>query len=449
MRLSTDELAAATDGEVIGDVVEVEGASIDTRGDVAGRLFVPIVAARDGHDFIDTAVATGAAAYLTSRDDRSGRPAVRVDDTLDALLDLGRLARRHLGDRVVGITGSVGKTSTKDLLAAVLGTTWRTTANKASFNNEMGVPLTLLDAPDGTEAVITEMGARGVGHIAMLCDIASPTVGIVTAIEGAHLEQFGSLEQVAVAKGELVEALPHTGTAVLNADQDLVASLASRTRAQVVRYGVHARSADVVAEGVTLDDELRARFTLRSAWGSTPVRLAVRGRHQVGNALAAASAGLALGVSIERVGEALAGASLSPMRMDLRRRADGLLVLDDSYNANPASTSAALHAMAELPVRRRVAVLGVMAELGADEAAGHERVARLAESLGVDVIAVGSDAYGGPGVERVADVAAARERLGELGLGDGDAVLVKGSRVAGLERVAQWLRTGADEAGSG
>jgi UDP-N-acetylmuramoyl-tripeptide--D-alanyl-D-alanine ligase len=137
------------------------------------------------------------------------------------------------------------------------------------------------------------------------------------------------------------------------------------------------------------------------------------------------------------------------MRMDLRRRADGLLVLDDSYNANPASTSAALHAMAELPVRRRVAVLGVMAELGADEAAGHERVARLAESLGVDVIAVGSDAYGGPGVERVADVTAARERLGELGLGDGDAVLVKGSRVAGLERVAQWLRTGADEAGSG
>ena len=439
MRLTTDDLAAAAGGEVLGEVADVDGASIDSRGDVAGRLFVPIVAERDGHDFIDTALAGGARAYLTSREDRSGRPAVRVSDTLDALLDLGRLARKHLGDRVIGVTGSVGKTSTKDLLASVLETTWRTTANKASFNNEMGVPLTLLEAPDGTEAVITEMGARRVGHIAMLCDVASPTVGIVTAIEGAHIEQFGSLEQVAVAKGELVEALPHTGIAVLNADQELVAALASRTRAQVVRYGVHVRDAHVIADDLVLDDELRARFILRSPWGSMPVRLAVRGRHQVGNALAAAATGLALGIPIEQVAEGLAGAALSPMRMDLRRRDDGLMVLDDSYNANPASTSAALHALSELSVQRRVAVLGVMAELGVDEEAGHSLVADLARSLDIAVISVGTDAYRGSGVEQVDDVGAAVEALERLGLGDGDAVLIKGSRVAGLERVAQWL----------
>lgn len=424
---------------MLGESAMVDGASIDSRSEVAGRLFVPIVAARDGHEFVDAALAAGAPAYLTMHDDQSGRSAVRVADTLDALLDLGRLARRHLGDRVVGVTGSVGKTSTKDLLAAVLETQWRTSANRASFNNEMGVPLTLLNAPDDTEAVVTEMGARGIGHIAMLCDVAAPTVGVVTAIEGAHLEQFGSVEQIAVAKGELVEALPHTGVAILNGDQPLVAGLAHRTRARVVRYGVVEQGVEVAAERVVLDDELRSRFELRSEWGNVAVRLAVRGRHQLGNALAAAAAGLAMGLSVEQVAEGLAEATLSPMRMDLRRRADGLLVLDDSYNANPASTSAALRSLAELPARRRIAVLGVMAELGRDEVAGHGRVAHLADELGISVIAVGTEAYGAQVDDQVDDVDAARRALERLGLGAGDVVLVKGSRVAGLERLAHAL----------
>ena len=396
---------------------------------------MPIVAERDGHDYIDDACRGGAAAYLTTQEDGTGRPAVRVPDTLAALLDLGRFARGKVPDRVVGITGSVGKTSTKDLLAAVLGARWTTTANRASFNNEMGVPLTLLDAPDKVEAVVVEMGARGVGHIAQLCEVARPTVGIVTAVEGAHLEQFGSLAQVARAKGELIEALPADGWAVLNADHPLVAEMAPRSPAPVIRYGLHAPDVEVSAESLRVDDELRTSFVLRSSWGSCEVRLAARGRHQVGNALAAAAAGLALGVPLDDLAEALGGATLSPMRMDVRRRGDGLLLVDDSYNANPASTAAALRALAELPSTRRVAVLGVMAELGPGSAAAHHEVAALAESLDIQVVAVGTDAYGAD-VQRVDDHQGALKVLAAADLGAGDVVLVKGSRVAGLEGVA-------------
>ncbi len=302
----------------------------------------------------------------------------------------------------------------------------------------MGVPLTLLDAPDGVEAVIVEMGARGLGHIAGLCEVARPTVGVVTAVAGAHLEQFGSLAQVARTKGELIEALPREGWAVLNADDPLVAEMAARSRATVVRYGLHAPAADVAAESVRVDHELRPSFVLRSSWGSCEVRLAARGRHQVSNALAAAAAGLALGVQVDDLAAALAGATLSPMRMDVKRRADGLLLIDDSYNANPASTAAALRALAELPSRRRVAVLGVMAELGAESDAAHREIALLAEELDVRVVAVGTDDYGAE-VERVDDHRAALDELAAADLGAGDVVLIKGSRVAGLERVARAL----------
>lgn len=438
MRLDTDTVAAATGGERLGEVVSFDGASIDSRSDIEGRLFVPIVAERDGHDFIDGALGAGARAYLTSRDDTTRRPAVRVADTAVALADLGRYARNRLPERVVGITGSVGKTSTKDLLAAVLATTFSTCANRASFNNELGVPLTLLSASEGTEAVVSEMGARGIGHIAMLCDIVRPTVGIVTAIAGAHLEMFGSLEQVAVAKGELVEALPASGTAVLNADYELVAGLAARTEAPVLRYGVDRADVDVHAADVRLDESLRACFGMHTPWGSIEVRLAAHGAHQVSNALGAAAAALASGVGLEDVASALATASLSPMRMDVRRRADGLVVIDDTYNANPTSTAAALRALAAVPAERRIAVLGEMAELGTGAAAGHREIGELASSLGIGVIAVGTGMYG-PDAHVVGDTGEVVILLGGAGLGDGDAVLVKGSRVAGLEAVARRL----------
>ncbi|MEJ7846102.1 MAG: UDP-N-acetylmuramoyl-tripeptide--D-alanyl-D-alanine ligase [Acidimicrobiales bacterium] len=440
MRFRTVDLAAAVGGTLHGGDVEVTGATTDSRAVASGALFVPIVAERDGHDFVAAAVAAGAGAVLTARavPPDLGVPAIAVADTGAALLDVGRLARRRLRTLVVGITGSVGKTSVKDLAAAALATRFPTAASERSFNNELGVPLTLANAPDGTRATVVEMGARGVGHVALLCDVAHPTVGVVTRVAAVHTEAFGSIEAVARSKGELIEALPAAGTAVLNADDWRVAAMATRTPARVLAYSaVGAPGADVVATAVVLDDELRPRFRLVSPWGEAAVALAVRGEHQVGNALAAAAAALACGCTPDEVAGGLAAAQLSPWRMELGRTPAGALVLNDAYNANPTSMAAALHALAALPARRRVAVLGVMAELGPSAAADHDAVAGLARQLGVAVVAVGTDAYGVAPVDGVDAVVAA---LGTLG--DGDAVLVKASRVAGLEHVAAALLAG-------
>ncbi len=438
MRFTVDELAAATGGRRTGPPTAVAGATTDSRAVTPGQLFVPVVGERDGHDYVAVAVAAGAPAYLTSRGPVTGldATAIEVDDTITALADVGRAARRRLTGPVVAITGSVGKTSAKDLTAAVLATRLRTAAALRSFNNELGVPLTLIEAPDDSEAVVVEMGARGIGHVAHLCTVARPTVGVVTTVGAAHLELFGSIDDVARGKGELVEALPVDGTAVLNAEDPRVAAMASRTSAAVLRYGRDPATADVVAEDVTLDEALRPRFTLCSPWGSASVRLEVRGRHMVGNALAAAAVGLALGVGPEAVARGLGEAALSPWRMEVGPGAGGVVVLNDAYNANPLSMRAALEALAALPAERRIAVLGPMAELGEGEGAAHQVVAELAASLGVVIVAVGSDLYG---VEPVADVDAAVARLAGLDLGRGDAVLVKASRVAGLERLAARL----------
>lgn len=436
MRFTAGEVAAATEGRLSGPDVDLDGVATDSRQDLAGRLFVPIVAERDGHDFVDDALANGAAAYLTSRTPGPGT-AIQVDDTLVALGAVGALARTRLPDRVIGVTGSVGKTSVKDLLAAALAPAFATTASERSFNNELGVPLTLANAPEGTEAAVVEMGARGIGHIRLLCGIARPTVGIVTAVGHVHTERFGTIDDVAAGKGELVEALPTTGTAILNADDERVAAMASRTTAAVVTYGLTRADADVTAADVAIDADLRPRFRLRSPWGETDVRLGVRGHHQVGNSLAAAAAALAAGAGLDHVAAGLAATVLSPWRMELQRTPAGALVLNDAYNANPLSVAAALRSLAALDARRRVAVLGTMAELGVVAEHEHRRVATLAASLGIRVIAVAERRYGG---EDVADIEEARSRLGELTAGD--AVLVKGSRVAGLERLAELLLAG-------
>lgn len=441
MRFTTAEVADVTGGEVFGRPTEVDGVSIDSRQVQAGELFVPMVAERDGHDFIGAALSAGAPAYLTSGPIEAGT-AIRVADTAAALQALGAYARRRLPDRVVGITGSVGKTSLKDLLAAAVGATWSTTASVGSFNNELGVPLTLTNAPEGTECTIVEMGARGLGHIAMLCGLARPTIGIVTMVAGVHLEQFRTIDDVAQGKSELVASLPAHGTAVLNADDERVAAMASRTDAQVVTFGT-AGAGDVQAEAITLDDELHPSFQLRSPWGNAAVRLGVAGGHQVTNAVGAAAAALAMGASVESVAEGLGRGRLSAMRMDLRRTASGALVLDDSYNANPTSMRGALEALAALPVRRRIAVLGTMHELGHDRDALHAATADHARQLGVTVISVSEDAYGIAEPDAVDDVGAALDRLHALGLADGDAVLVKASRSAGLDAVAAALRAGS------
>ena len=434
MQIRTVDLAAAVGGTLEGTDVIVDGASQDSRALAPGQLFVPLPGARDGHDFIEAALAAGATAYLSAGRLVDGATAVIVDDALAALRAAGRHARSLLPERVVGVTGSVGKTSVKDLLRAVLEQQWATAANLRSFNNEIGVPLTLLGAPDGTEAVVVEMGARGVGHIADLCEVASPTVGIVTRVAAVHTEVFGGLDDIAAAKGELVEALPDDGFAVLNAGDPAVVAMASRTSAHVITYG---KGGDVRAEQIVLDDDLCTRFQLVSEWGRHEVALPVRGLHQADNGLAAAAAGLVLGMEITAVAAGLGSAALSPWRMELTRAPSGALVLNDAYNANPTSVAAALESLQALPARRRVAVLGRMAELGDREADDHAAIGAQARELGIEVIAVAAPGYGGD------DVATAAEAIAALGdLGEGDAVLVKGSRVAGLETLAAALLEG-------
>ncbi len=417
-------------GELVGPDTVVDGAGQDSRTVEPGQLFVPVVDRRDGHDFIPDALARGAAAYLTAGPLHGGT-AIRVGDTAEALTALAAAARARLPELVVGITGSAGKTSTKDLVAAVLGTTLATHASHRSFNNELGVPITLLGAPDATEALVVEMGARSVGNIAHLCAVARPTIGVVTTIGPAHIEIFGSLAAIAHTKGELIESLPPTGTAVLNADHELVADMATRTRARVLGFGA---AGEVRATDVVLDGELRASFRLETPWGRAPVRLGARGVHNVHNALAAAAVGLVAGVPLDAVAEGLATTALSPLRMDLRRAPSGALVLDDSYNANPLSMEAALRALVSVDGDRHLAVLGVMAELGEHAAAEHAAIGRLALELGVDAVALVEPAYGLP---VVADIDAAEAWVGHLA--PGDVLLVKGSRVAGLERLADRL----------
>lgn len=430
MRFSTEDAASATRGTVHGPDVVFDGVSIDTRDDIGGKLFVPIVADRDGHAFIEDALSAGAAAYLTAQPPVGGT-AVVVDDTSLALAALGRAARERIDAPVIGITGSVGKTSVKDLLAATLAVRLRSSASRRNFNNELGVPITLTEAPDDVEAVVVEMGARGIGHIAELCEIAAPTVGVVTVVAEVHTEVFGTIEDVARGKGELVEALPPGGTAVLNAADERVRAMAGRTRAEVVLFG---EGGDVVAEELHVDQELRPRFRLRSPWGSADVRLDVRGVHQVDNALAAAAAAFSCGLSSDEVAAGLARGALSPWRMELKRTVEGAVVINDAYNASPTSMEAALRSLAHLDAGRRIAVVGTMAELGDGAAEAHARVAAVARDLGIEVLAVGEDRYG---VECVTDIDAAAARVEPLG--PRDAVLIKGSRVAGLERLADLL----------
>jgi UDP-N-acetylmuramoyl-tripeptide--D-alanyl-D-alanine ligase len=434
MRFRAAEVAEVVGGQLVGDDIEIDGARHDSREITGGELFVPLVDPRDGHDFIGVAIEAGAAAYFTAHEPVGGT-AIRVADPARALALLGAHARRRLPDRVVGITGSVGKTSCKDLASAAIGRHFETTASLRSFNNEYGVPLTLVNASPSAEAAIIEMGARGLRHIADLCAIADPTVGVVTTVDAVHTELFGDIHHVAMAKGELIEHLPRSGPAVLNDANPLVAAMAARAQASILRYG--SDRSEVQASKVVVDDELRASFLLHTPWGDAPVRLAVRGEHHVGNALAAASAALAVGVGLDEAAAGLGDAELSPWRMDLRVAPSGARVLNDAYNAGPASMEAALRALVRLDAVRHLAVLGPMAELGDHSAVAHRRIADVAAELGIQIIAVAAPEYDTLTVEHVADQESALAAIEPLRAAD--AVLVKGSRVAGLERLAQAL----------
>jgi len=448
------EVAEATGGRLADadpDAV-VAGVAVDSRAVRPGELFVALPGGRtDGSLFAAAAAEAGAAATLAREGAVFAGPRVEVADPLAALAALGTAVRDRSAATVVAVTGSNGKTTTKDLLAAALATTVATVANQASFNNEVGLPLTLTRIDPGTRAVVVEMGARGPGHIAALARLARPSVGVVVNVGESHLGMFGSREAIAKAKGELVESLPPDGTAVLNADDPQVAAMADRTVARVVTFG-QGPAAQVRAEAVTLDGDGRASFTLVTPAGTAEVTLPAPGEHLVSCALAAAAAAAVLGVGPAEVAAGLATATLSPMRMQVRRRPDGLTVVNDAYNANPSSMAAALKTLATLGRLggRTVAVLGEMAELGPAAAAEHDRIGRLATRLGIDrLVGVGE-----PGrvmvnaarmegmwpeeAEAVAGPDAALALLTPV-LGPDDVVLVKASRVVALDRVADAL----------
>jgi UDP-N-acetylmuramoyl-tripeptide--D-alanyl-D-alanine ligase len=457
--MSLPEIADVVGGTVVHDTgVRVDGpAFLDSRVAERDGLFVAIAGERvDGHDYAKSALAGGAAAVLSARD--TGLPGVVVDDPVPALAALARhslaVLHRATGVRVVALTGSQGKTSTKDVLAQVLAAAGTTVATYGSFNNELGLPLTVLRADEDTRFLVLEMGARHIGDLAVSCTVAPPLVSLVLNVGKAHMGEFGSQEAIAQAKGEIVEALPPAadgGVAVLNADDPLVSGMASRTTARVTRFGAH-RQADVRFEDVRLDDLGRPTYELVVGEERRTVALRLIGEHHATNTAAVAATALALDVPLDTVVDALATVTAtSPARMELVERADGVTVLNDAFNANPDSMRAALKTLAAIgrgrPAARTVAVLGEMLELGASSREEHDALGRLAVRLDIHQLVVVGDgakpihlgaclegSWGGESVF-VPDPDAALAWLREH-LAPGDVVLFKSSKSAQVRRVA-------------
>jgi UDP-N-acetylmuramoyl-tripeptide--D-alanyl-D-alanine ligase len=470
--LSLTEVAQVTGGSVVvppgldPSAVVVDGPVVtDSRESGPGGLYVARVGEHaDGHDFVSGAVERGAVAALVTRP-VEGVPCVVVADTQDAFAALAReVVRRLPGMAVVGITGSSGKTSTKDLLGTVLATAGPTVAPVGSFNSEVGVPLTVCRVTADTRFLVVEMGARGIGHVAYLAEMAPPRVGVVLNVGTAHVGEFGSRAAIATAKSELPAALPPEGLAVLNADDDAVRAMAAVTAARVVLVG-EAADADVRATDVALDAGGRASFTVHAPEGDRAVHLGLVGRHHVGNALAVVAVATELGLSLEAVCAALESARpVSRWRMEVVERADGVTLVNDAYNANPDSMRAALGALERMGEGRRTwAVLGTMLELGDESDALHAEVGAEVVAHGVDELVVvgpaaaalaagareagGAGPASGPTNTRVREVpdADAAEALLDAELAAGDVVLFKSSRDAGLRLLGDRLAGPGEE----
>jgi UDP-N-acetylmuramoyl-tripeptide--D-alanyl-D-alanine ligase len=455
--VSCDQLATIVRGEAVGvDPAAVVDAAvvIDSRAVVPGGLFVALPGEHvDGHDYVAAATAAGATVSLTARP-IDGSPCIVVEDPQVALGELARYVMGQLPDcQVIGLTGSQGKTSTKDLIAQLLSSYGPTVAPAGSFNNELGHPLTALQADEKTRFLVAEMGARHVGDITYLSRITPPRIGLVLNVGLSHLGEFGSQDAIAAAKGELIEAVVPGGTAVLNADDPRVAAMASRTKQKVLTFG-EAPAADVRASGIALDEGGRAGFTLRIAGSELPIQLQLVGEHQVSNALAAAAVAHAAGLTAEQVADGLnAAVNVSKWRMEVTERPDGVTVINDAYNANPDSVRAALKALVAIGRTRggrTWAVLGEMRELGEAATEEHDAIGRLAVRLDVNrLIAVteaarpihlGASLEGSWGNESAyADSIEAALGILRAELRPGDVVLVKASRAAGLERLATAL----------
>lgn len=447
------EIAGVVGGRIVDgepDIV-VTSAVADSREAVPGSLFVAIAGQRvDGHDFVDDARSRGAVVTLSERP--VGSPAVVVADPVRALGALAGYVIQRLPDTLVfGITGSSGKTTTKDMLAAILAPHGETVAPRNSFNSEVGLPLTVLSCTTTTRYLVLEMGMRGRGHIAYLCEIAHPRITGLINVGSAHLELLGSREAIAEAKGEIIVGLPEDGVAVLHADNPLVMAQAPRTTARIMTFG-EAADAAVRATDVTIDPLARASYTVHAAGETARVELRMAGEHQVANALAATAMALAAGVSLADIASSLnAYEPVSKWRMEVHERPDGVIVVNDAYNANPESTRAALKALVAMGKGRRTwAVLGEMKEIGDTSVDEHDAIGRLAVRLDVQrLIAVGEGARpvhlgasheGSWGNEStwVPDAESALSLL-RAEIQPGDVVLVKASRSIGLDVVATGL----------
>ncbi|HET6820797.1 MAG TPA: UDP-N-acetylmuramoyl-tripeptide--D-alanyl-D-alanine ligase [Candidatus Limnocylindria bacterium] len=460
--ISLDDLLAATGGRLLGPtaVTSVAGAAVDSRQVHPGSLFVALRGERvDGHRFVEEALRNGAVAALVERPVElagqsgggQGAAVIQVADSLVALQELAAWWRSRSAVRVVGITGSTGKTIAKEIVADVLGRTRTVLRNEGNLNSETGLPMTLLELEPRHELAVLEMSMYTEGEIARLAELARPEVGVVLAVHPTHLERAGSIEAIARAKSELPQALPSDGLAVLNADDARVVAMASVTPATVRTYGLAAgadvRALDVVSRGLE-----GTEFTLRAPWGQRRLRTGMPGRHLVGHALAAAAVAERFAVPLDEVEAALAAGSRADHRMAVGEAASGATLVDDSYNASPISVAAALEFLDETPLaagRRRLAVLGDMLELGPEEERLHREIGAMAAGVLDALLAVGArgawiaDAARAGGLDNVttvSDVAEAIEAVDRaLAPGPGDILLVKGSRGVELDRLVAAL----------
>lgn len=470
MKFSIQDIPGITGGDLLVAPLDARaqicGLSWDSRSIEPGWAYVAIVGERvDGNDYAVSAMDSGAAAVLMSRAPRedevarakeTGAAIVAVRDGEEAVIALARAWRETLGATVVGITGSVGKTTTKGLVRQVLSARYRTHATKGNYNNQLGAPYTVLTTPEDCEMLVVEMGMDHAGEIARICRTARPDMGVITNVGVSHLEYLGTRENIARAKAELIEALPQGGTAFLQAQGEFTDFIRAHARTEergiaVTLFGGQDPRADVYATDVELDEESHPRFTLHAKGASVRLTLGLRGVHNVDNACAAAAVGLACGMGLDEVASALEGAEAEAGRAQLKRAACGALVFDDAYNASPASMKASLEMLAAYRASgKKIAVLGDMGELGQASDAGHYDTGRVAALAGVDLlVCVGELAAriaqgardGGMAADRVVsvpDASAAVEAVAPA-LSEGDIVLVKASHFMGLDRVVEGI----------
>lgn len=468
IELSVEEIARATGGDVesgLSDIAIFASVSTDSRTVEPGDLFVALRGENyDGHDFLTSAVDKGAMGIVAARD--ATNPflkripkqymhvtLIRVDDTLKAFQEIARIAARKIGAKVVAVTGSTGKTTTKDMIASVLRGLGKTAASAENFNNEVGLPATILAADADTGYMVLEMGMRGIGQIAELTRIAKPHIGVITNVGLTHIELLGSEENIAAAKAELAAGVRPTGTVVVNAGDAWTGRVRGESAAKVLTFGVEP-AADVRAEDIVMDNRARASFTVKSAVDGKAseftVKLTIPGRHNVENALAAAAACLALGAPASKVAKGLENADISAKRMNFIESMSGVLIIDDTYNASPTSVKAALETLKAASGDRKIAVLGDMLELGEASKEAHLEAGRRSAAAADILIAAGELAeaiakgarQAGMSADAVMYFADAEEAMAELKaeIKKGDVVLVKASRALKFERIVECIK---------